>query len=169
MAATTTMDLSGLTSLTYAQTAAGRSFNVGVATNAASIAVLNLSNGTNTITATNMTIGNGGGPTTVAAPGGNAVLNLGTTNVINTDALVVGGYRSTSGALQFATGLTNPTLTLRGAAGGTTPVASVTVGLVQAGGVAQTGTLNTSLGSINAIVNNLFVYQVGTTTPNANY
>ena len=158
---TTTLNLSGLTSFNYTQAAAGQTFvlNAAAGSNTTN-QVDNLSATTNAITATSVTIGAGSG----GATGGTATVNLGATNTLNADTVQLGGYRGAGGTLQFTTGTTNSALTLRGAAGGTTPVADVVIGLQQAGGAggANNSVLDTSTGSINAIVNRLSVFIQGT-------
>lgn len=157
---TSTLDLTGLTAFNYNQAAAGQSFSITVGPtggNTTTNATVNLAAGTNSITATNVNVGVGN-----AVVGGIGTLNLGTTNTINAANIQVGGYRSYGGTVQFESGLTNPTLTLRGVTGGISAAQSLTVGLPQSGGVVNTALFDTSAGTINGIVNNLIVGQIGT-------
>ena len=155
--AISTLDMSGLTSFAYNQAAAGQTFAVTVQGNQTANTVLNLAAGTNTITATNFSVGVGGG-----SVGGVGTLALGATNTINTATIQLGGYRSFGGTVQYQTGLTNPTLTLRGVAGGTSAVTLATIGLPQSGGSTNTALFDTSAGSVNGIVNSLVLAQIGT-------
>jgi hypothetical protein len=79
-------------------------------------------------------------------------LKLGTTNVLNATRVII-GYSRTSGALEFNTGLTAPSVTLRGAAGGKVSVNSLTV--------AGTNIVNLLDSSLPVGTNTLFTYGGG--------
>jgi fibronectin-binding autotransporter adhesin len=82
--------------------------------------------GTNTITAAALAIGT----TSASNSGGTSILRLGQTNIVNANAINIGTGGRNNGTLEFGTGLTNPTATLRGTAGGTSRVATLDVGRV---------------------------------------
>ena len=157
---TTLLDLSRLTSFTYTQAAANQSFVVQVGPATAANTSFTLSSATNSITATNLIVGGGN-----TASGGLATLTLGAANTFNAGSIQLGGYRGSGGDLLFATGLTNPTLTLRGTAGGATPVFAFTDGLISSGGLATNNIFDATAGSVNAIINQLNVLLELTATP----
>ena len=151
------LDLSGLGSFTYNQPASDLVLN-GTRNGAVDLKLA----ATNWITANNLIAG----LTSADASAGNfGRLHLGQVNVFNVTNLQIGGYK-TSGALDFLPGLVNPTLKLRGKDG--VSMASVLfVGYNNTGAMGETGTLDTSLGSLDALVNNVFVgYELGGSTAN---
>lgn len=148
----TRLDMSGLSNFSINLTAAGKTFLVnnsspGGVTSAPLTQVL-LGNA-NSITASTIQVSNGAGATG-ATPFHIAQLSLGQTNTINADTIGVGSYRG-SGILDFRTGLTNPTASLRGYAGGTTPMNNLNV-VVSNSGVTSFGTIDLSAGSVDGIV-----------------
>ena len=168
-ATTSALDLSGLTGFSYAQAASGQTFavTVGVSNSATAATTLSLANGTggNTITASSLNVG-----TYTTNAGGIGTLNLGNANTINTNAIQLGGYRSGGGTVQFNTASgeavgSGAALTLRNVGGGTTAVSSLTIGNVQSGAGTNTAVFDTSGGSVNAIVNNVYVSNIGTGSP----
>ena len=60
---------------------------------------------------------------------------MGQVNTFNTDGLVVSGTRSSSGGtrLNFSSGASNPTFTLRGSAGGSSRAAVFSIGDIRPG------------------------------------
>jgi autotransporter-associated beta strand protein len=100
------------------------------------------------------------------------IVNLRETTTIDANNIKV-GYGRNQGTLQFAAGLTDPMLTLRGAAGGTSRVTSLNIGEINSGGtlITRTSTLDTTAGTLDAMVDTLVVgynTRVGsTTTPNS--
>ena len=142
------LDLSGLTSFT--QNAPTSSFTVqsAAATGGGSTNQVVLSSGTNTITANAFNVG-AGPATNIVIP--TAQVDLGTTNVLNIDSangITVGGYRN-NGLLDFQSGLTNPSLTIRGINGGATSAGSFTVGLNNVGNGSNTGAVDLTGGTGN--------------------
>ena len=161
------LNASGLTSLNIAEP--GQAIRVAgfVNSTARSTAEFDLSAGTNTITAASLGIGNTGGSVSegVIPPTKNNIgtLRLGTTNTINVDALNVGATRG-QGILNFQSGLTSPTLTLRNAAG--TGRATVLVGTNGSGGATNPVSLvDLSAGSVDALISTLTVSQGSSTAP----
>lgn len=86
--------------------------------------------------------------------GNEARLKLGTVNELFAEALMVGGYRS-SGRIDFQSGLTNPALTIRGAAGGSSRMRSLTLGNARSGQINSTGVLDVATGRLDARVDTL--------------
>lgn len=125
-----TLDLSGLSNFT----ANIANLWVGASPiNSGSIGVLLLAQ-TNTIT----TAPNPNAPGVLLSRSPNspaqAFLTLGQVNTLNTDGLVVSGTRSSSGGtrLNFSSGASNPTFTLRGSAGGSSRAAVFSIGDISA-------------------------------------
>ncbi len=83
-------------------------------------------------------------------------IRLGQNNQINVDALYLSGpdqYQEAKGTITFNTGLTNPTLTLRGKAGGNSRVGAVSLGnRTSSGNNKAYGTLDLSGGSVDAML-----------------
>jgi len=104
---------------------------------------------------------------------GSGSFKLGTTNNINATAIVVGSGR-VPGNFEFNSGLTNPTLTLRGAAGGTSrtnitlgdQLNSTGVGTGGGGSNTITGTMNFTAGTVDALIETLTVGNGATTASN---
>ena len=168
-ASSQTMDLSGLGTFnaTIANLYVG---NPRSSSGAASVGVANNDTltlaGSNTITASGT---NGilvAGATTSPGSGGTQRLKLGTANVLNATRFVIGASR-TSGALEFNTGLTTPSVTIRGATGGTSrtniylgdQAITLNPGISQSGGgsTSISGTMNFTGGTVNARIDNLMV------------
>ena len=147
---TATLNLSGLTSFTYNQ--AGQKFDVtntyGSGNTVQGNIAINLSNGTNNITASQIIFADSGRTSTSPFP--TSTVTLGAANNFNTGFFQVGGY-NLQGVTKFATGLTGtPTLTLRGTGGGSTSVGIVNIESNSAGNNA-TGLLDVTGGTIDAI------------------
>lgn len=161
----TTLNLAGLA--TFEATV--NRFDVGRGTNAAGVyqntarpqATLTLANA-NTITANTLVVGSNGQLTS------NNILNLGASNQLNVGhwALAVG---RANGTVQFGSGLSQPTLVLRGQAGGSSR-ADITLGDsrnisgtgVVGGSSIPTGTMNLSGGVVDMRVGTLTVGVGGT-------
>jgi autotransporter-associated beta strand protein len=143
------LNLSGLSAFTYNQPA--QSFYVGGATSGGNTVDLTLSATSNAITATTVQIGNGSSGTLNTAQ-----LDLGGANAINTGTLQLGGYRVGSSTLDFQSGVSNATVTLRGLGGGVTPVTNLIVDSDQ-NGASTSATMDVSGGTVNAIATNVFV------------
>ncbi|OYV05887.1 MAG: hypothetical protein CFE26_09235, partial [Verrucomicrobiales bacterium VVV1] len=166
-ATTQTLDLSGLG--TFNATLAN--LYVGNPRNSSGVASIGVANndtltlaGNSTITASGT---NGivvGGASSSGGSGGTQKLKLGTTNVLNATRFLFGAARA-PGGLEFNTGLTNPTVTIRGAAGGTTrtdiylgdQTNSLGIGAGNGGSSSSSGTINFTGGTVNARIDNLIV------------
>jgi len=115
--------------------------------------VLVLSTQTNAVTATTITLGDN--PVTGNGSFDNSLI-LGTTNTIYTDTLYV-GRRKSDGFLEFAAGLTNPTLTLRGA-DGTSRVNLLGIGHNDADTASSNNSvMDLSAGRVDALVNSMTI------------
>jgi len=117
--------------------------------------------GSNSITATTMTIGE-----SILSTGGGtrSDLLLGTSNVFNVDTINV-GRSFAAGSVGFRTGLTNPTVTIRGSAGGSSR-ADLTIGNTLTTNVtnAQPGSyvdFTASGGSVDARLDDLLIGRRG--------
>ena len=124
------VNMSGLNE--FAWNGAANTFRVGIRTGAT-----NLSGGitgdstvtlatTNTITAATLAIGT----TAANNNGGTSVLRLGQANALNANTISIGNGGRNNATLEFNTGLTSPTATIRGTAGGTSRVTTWEVGRV---------------------------------------
>lgn len=82
--------------------------------------------GTNSITAAALAIGT----TAASNSGGTSNLRLGRTNVLNASNVSIGTGGRNNGTLEFNSGLTDPTATIRGTSGGTSRVTTWDVGRV---------------------------------------
>ena len=121
-------------------------------------------NGSNTVTARVLTVGDSHG--TIDAPAAASELSLGQTNVLNVDLLGLAsserGYANTnSGKMSFAAGLTEPTVKIRGRDG--VGRAEVRVGGHGQGGdvgmksAGIEGVLDFSAGTVDALIDGLYV------------
>ena len=89
------------------------------------------------------------------------LLELGQDNTINAEAITVGGARASSpgGSMRFRTGLTNPTLKLRGA-DGVSRVTEIGIGdddIPNGATVQAIGVIDLSLGTVDALVDTMDV------------
>ena len=138
-------DLSGLGNFTF--NGASRVFNISATganvTNTVQFSKL----GTNTISAANVQWGGGG----TNAAGQNSIIRLGQGNVINAGTEVLLGYFQGSGNVSFADGITNGTLTIRGAGGGANVTPLIRIGQANSGNQSTVGILNLTGGSIDAL------------------
>jgi autotransporter-associated beta strand protein len=164
-----TMDVSGLASFTadYGSTGVinvGSSANVDSANNRAPFGTLVLG-ANNTLTAGELNVGVNANNGSSANRSAGTVL-LGTTNVINVDAITVGAGKAVEanpmgGRMLFNEGLTNPEVTLRGS-DGTSRVASLIVydGSLYTASSNHSGPIGTvdfTGGTVNAMIENLTV------------
>ena len=155
-ATTEALNLAALTSFTYNQNQ--QNFNVySTATGTgSSLAPTNVTQVTlansNAITAAQVNLGANGSNVAVFPL---SQLDLGTNNAINTGAIVVGGYRGNA-LLDFASGLSNPSVTLRDI-NGLGAVTSLTVGQNSSGGGSSFGTVDLSAGRVDAAIVTLTV------------
>jgi hypothetical protein len=162
------LDLSGLATFSADYGSTGI-INIGSATgpadnNHSPFGTLTLG-GNNTLTAGTLNVGvnaaNGS-----SANRGAGTLFLGTSNAINADNITVGSGKSnsttgTGGRVLFNTGLTNPSVTLRGAAGGTARVASMIIYdgslYTNSSGTVGSGTVDLTGGTVDALVDTLTI------------
>ena len=122
---TSTLDLSALSTFTYNNSAG--TFGVQASNVAGANGLLKLADG-NSVTAATVTVNSGAGTTAV----GN--LQLGTTNTIHATTLQVGS--NGSGTLNFRSGLTAPTVSIRDVSGGNS--AAIAVGISASQGTVST-------------------------------
>jgi len=143
-------DLSGLGSFTYNR--ANRDF--GASANGANVtSTLNFAAGTNVVTATNIRLGGGG--SNVA--GQMTLIGLGQANTWNAGTDIFIGNFQGSGSASFQAGLTNPVLTVRGGAGGSTAVPLFRVANTSSGNQPTTGVLDLTGGSLDVIATEMSV------------
>ncbi len=161
-----TLNMSGLSNFTY--NAPANTFRVGLksgTTNTVSlgqVATVTLAQN-NTITAASLAIGD----VTANTDGGISTLHMGANNILDVDSINVAFNGRSDATFDFASGLSNPTLLLRGVAGGGSAVSSWNVGRVaQFTGAAQTtfaASVDFSSGSIDAIVTGVAIGSADTT------
>ena len=161
-----TVNMGGLTAFTYGNASAN--FNVanaaGLSGGAGGTVTVTLAGGTNNIVAGTLGVGDtgGGGGTTAES-----VLYLGQNNTCAVGSLNVGWSGSRSeGVLQFATGLTNPVLTVAGNAGAGS-LANLDVGEHDSFEFSDHAVdlLDTTAGTLNARLNAI---AIGYSVPTAN-
>jgi fibronectin-binding autotransporter adhesin len=153
--ATQHIDLSGLSQFTYNQ--AAQTFTIGDTALLTSVATtdVKLSATSNSITAATLTVGTAGNGSDTALP--LTTLDLGASNTINANTINIGQYRD-SATVAFQSGLPGtPSVVFRGATGGTSAIGLLQVSESQAGALLTIGTLDTTLGTVDAIVNSLVV------------
>lgn len=112
-----------------------------------------LANGTNTIASGNLYWG--GGFSNVV--GQRTIIRLGQVNNINVDTNYHIGNFQGSGEVNFQAGLTNPTLTLRGAGGGDAFLPFLAIGNANSGNQGTTGILDATGGTIDAKVTDFVI------------
>jgi hypothetical protein len=124
---------------------------------------------TNTITATTFNVGN---VTSSTGSNSKSDLLLGTTNTINADTINV-GVNYASGTIRFQSGLTSPTVTIRGSAGGTSRADLTIANTVAVGSIgnAQGSSvdLTDSGGSVDARIGTLLIGRRGDSGANTTY
>jgi autotransporter-associated beta strand protein len=107
----------------------------------------------NTITAARLDIAMDAG----TSGGGQTTVRLGQTNVWNVSSFSIGDSRADADVF-FADGLVNPTLTMRGLAGGSSPVDSIRIGHVNdTANDLWIDSMDVSAGTIDAIVTSMVV------------
>ena len=147
-----TYSFAGLDSFTFNRS--NRQFNMQTA-NAAGVTTLadftlasgGSGGGTNTITASQILVGGGNSD---GNNGNTARLHLGTTNVFRTPTFQIGGFNA-GGIVDFQSGLTNPTLTLRGI-DGSSAMTTWKIGETSSGTRRGEGVVNLTGGSLDALV-----------------
>ena len=152
-----TIDLSGLSSLTYSNPAQAFTFYNNHASTIGTVTV-NLAKqgpGTNFIASSALNVGN----TAPASVNNQALLHLGKDNVfwVN-NSMIVGSYKNALGLIDYQTGVTNPSLTLVGA-GGVNPVNTIQIGYCNSGAVNSTGIVDVAQGTFNCLANTLTIGQ----------
>ena len=116
---------------------------------------------TSTITAATLAIGT----TAASNNGGTSVLLLGQSNALNASTINMGTGGRNNATLEFNTGLTNPTATIRGTAGGTSRVTTWDVGRVQTFGDSNWDVdADFSAGQLDARVTTLSIGRADTAT-----
>lgn len=151
-----TYNFSGIDSFTYDRSNRNLNFQT---TNVAAVTTINdfnlaksgINGGTNSITAAAFQVG--GSAVSDGTDGNTARLHLGTTNTVNADTIKIGAFNA-GGVVDFQSGLTAPSLTLR-ATDGLSAVTTLAVGETSSGGRHGDGTLNLTGGSLDAVVTNL--------------
>jgi fibronectin-binding autotransporter adhesin len=133
----TAVDLSGLSSFTYATTGSELKLENGNNVNASQNSTL-FSAGTNTITASTRFLIGGGGSTSNGIHLNTA--RFGAVNTINTALLQLGGFNN-AGLINFQSGLTDPSMKIR-AANGTAAIPSLVIGETSSGTRSGAGTLD---------------------------
>jgi autotransporter-associated beta strand protein len=153
-------DFSGLSQFTYAS--ATTAFRVGLASgsqNTAALGQVALATlaAQNTITASALLVGD----VTANSDGGLSTLRFGEVNQVNTGALNFGAGGRSDVVVEFAPGATDPSLTIRGTAGGATAAGNWQVGRVSqfstAGQLTFSATANFASGTLDAKVSSLVI------------
>lgn len=162
---TAEIDASGLSSLTLAKS--GQTITVGGLANATSpgnSGLLRLSATSNQITAALINIGTTGGANATGVIN-KGELELGASNTIYADNWAIGNTRD-GGIVRFQTGLTTPSVTLRGQSG-TSRVTKITIGQNGAGGtLVGTSHMDLSGGSVDLLVTDLVLSRGYSASPN---
>ena len=147
----TSLDMSALSNFTF--TRASNAFQIS-ANGAGVTNTVNLAKaGGNTLSAANVRFGGGG----ANAAGQLSNIGLGQTNAVNAGTEFLVGFFQGSASVGFQSGLTNPSLTIRGAGGGASPTPLFRIGQTNSGNQPTTGTLNLSGGSIDVIATQMDV------------
>lgn len=158
------LDLSGLGTFTYTNTGPGTGLRVGLkfaATNSGAlgqVATLTLA-ASNTITTNTIFIGD----VSANITGGTSTLRLGQSNVLNIAVINVGNSGRSYANLEFATGLTSPTATIRGLDGTSALPAWLVGNVANFNAEFNTWTANVDLsgGTVDALVTEMFVGNAG--------
>jgi autotransporter-associated beta strand protein len=139
--ATLTASMAGVANFTY--NSSSNKFSVGgralTKSGTAGSTTLTLANN-NSITASQFIVNE----TSNSGDGNAGAVYLGQTNIINADIHKVGAVKGVA-TLSFKAGLTDPSLTIRGTAGGTTRT-TLSIGIDNSGTTAGTGTLDLTTG-----------------------
>jgi len=151
----TTADLSGLSNFTF--NGPSRSFQVQPSANNASnntnfVLLAAAGEGSNNITAANMTIG---GAASSAGSANGSQLTLGKVTVINVTNLNIGGFNA-SGVITTPVGVNGTSVTIR-STDGTNPAGTVRIGETSSGTRSGSGTLTVDSGTLDLVVTNLLI------------
>jgi fibronectin-binding autotransporter adhesin len=106
-----------------------------------------LSAGTNSLTVASVSAGGASGGSQGSSNTG--AIRLGTTNTINTGTLSLGGFNG-RGEITLQVGLISPTVTFRGTAGGSTPVANAVLGDTSSGARSGEGLIDVNGATLDA-------------------
>jgi fibronectin-binding autotransporter adhesin len=146
----TSLDMSGLSNFTFNRSSQPFQLN---ANGENVVNTINLAKaGTNTINAAFVRFGGGAN-----FAGQNVLIGLGQENKINATNEFVIGYFQGNGDVFFQSGLTAPSLTVRGENGGSNPVPLMTVGSTNSGNRSSVGILNLTGGSLDVIATEMNV------------
>lgn len=146
----TSLDMSGLSNFTFNRSSQPFQLN---ANGENVVNTVNLAKaGTNTINAAFVRFGGGAN-----FAGQNVLIGLGQENKINATSEFVIGYFQGNGDVFFQSGLTAPSLTVRGENGGSNPVPLMTVGSTNSGNRSSVGILNLTGGSLDVIATEMNV------------
>jgi fibronectin-binding autotransporter adhesin len=159
----TTANLSGLSS--YIFNGPNRTFSVQPSANNGSnntnfVILAATGDGSNSITASGMTIG---GAATSAGTANGAQLTLGKVNFINLTNLNIGAFNA-SGVVDVPSGVTNASLTIR-STDGTSQAGTIKIGETSSGVRSGSGILNIGSGTVDIAATNI---QIGRHIANAN-
>jgi autotransporter-associated beta strand protein len=158
---TTTLDASGLTRLTFNQPT--QNFEVSsqyVSTPQGAITMMLPAGAGSTASITAATVYVGDTYHSSSPPLSTLVLGQSTTMNLGAGGLSIAGYNA-NGTVNFASGLTNPTLKIRGLTGGVTADPLITLGNNNTGGDSSTAMFNVSNGTIDSIVNTFNLANLG--------
>jgi autotransporter-associated beta strand protein len=152
-----TYDFSGIDALTFNRSNREFKFEMVNVDAVTSIADVNLAKsgtagGTNNITAGTILVGGGN---SLGNNGNTARLHLGTVNNLNTATFRVGAFNA-GGVVDFQSGLTTPSLKLRGT-DGVSATSTWTIGETSSGTRRGEGVVNLTGGSLDALVTNLAI------------
>lgn len=150
---TQSLDMSGLTNFVF--NSSSSNIHIGGRNNSAnSLTTITFASGTNTITAASFGLGSRSDGDTLGQNRG--VAHLGKTNSINANSVIIGSHK-TNVLLDFASGITDGTLSIRATNG--TGRANMTVGIGQSGGLPTDALADLSAGSVDALLNRLEIGQ----------
>ena len=150
-----TVNMATLNSFTYSNVAGTVSVNLNANSGSGGNSTVTLAGGSDSITATNLQVGNvGSGNSGASAP---STLTLGTNATLNANTISIGNSSSrASGSLIAGSGA----LTVRGTVGGSSP-ANLTIGHSDSFQVSDTttSTFDASAGTLNALFGNILMGQ----------
>jgi autotransporter-associated beta strand protein len=113
-----------------------------------------LSTAANSITAASVSVGGASGSSQGSSNTG--AIRLGTTNTINTGSLGLGGFNG-RGEITLQSGLTSPTVTIRGVAGGSSAVPTAVIGDTSSGSRTGEGLLDLNGATVDAILGTVVI------------
>ncbi len=113
-----------------------------------------LSTAANSITAASVSVGGATGSSQGSSNTG--AIRLGTTNTINTGSLGLGGFNG-RGEIALQSGLTSPTVTIRGVTGGSSAVPTAVIGDTSSGSRTGEGLLDLNGATVDAILGTVVI------------